>query len=284
MSRCRSERGAGVSQPIKLLVSDVDGTLVDKDKRLTAATTDAVARLVAAGVGFTVISARPRSGVQPLADTLGIDAPIAAFNGGLIFRRDGTIEEHHVLPREAAEQALALAADEPVDIWVFADDQWHASADQGVHAEHERVAANQEPVVTDDFSALVERVDKITFVSDDPPVLARLLERCKAAFGGLATIAQSQTYYLDVTATAANKGDGLIALADAFDVPIDAVAAIGDQFNDVPMLERAGTSIAMGNAPDGVRAVADHGTRANDQDGVAYAIDTIILPRKGNTE
>jgi Cof subfamily protein (haloacid dehalogenase superfamily) len=283
MSRCRNELPL-VTAPIRLLVSDVDGTLVDKEKHLTAATADAVRRLEEAGVGFTVISARPRSGVMPIADTLGIDAPIAAFNGGLIFRRDGTVDEHHVLPREAVEQALTLAEGEPVDTWFFADDQWFASADRGVHAEHERVAANQEPVVTTDFAPLAERVDKITFVSDDPPVLAALMARCKEAFGSLATIAQSQTYYLDITALQANKGDGLVALAAAFQVPLDATAAIGDQFNDVPMLERAGLSVAMGNAPDGVKAIAAHQTRANDQDGVAHAIDTIILPRKGESE
>ena len=77
---------------------------------------------------------------------------------------------------------------------------------------------------------------------------------------------------------------GLIALAAAFDQPLDAIAALGDQFNDVPMLERAGLSIAMGNAPDPVKARADHVTTANDADGVAHAIDTIILPRTGATE
>jgi Cof subfamily protein (haloacid dehalogenase superfamily) len=271
-----------MTSPIRLVVSDVDGTLVDKEKHLTPGVTDAVRRLAAAEVGFTIISARPRSGVMPLADTLGIDAPIAAFNGGLIFRRDGTVDEHHVLPRAVAEGVIALAQDEPVDIWVFADDQWHTTRDEGVHAEHERVAANQEPVVTADFAALLDRVDKVTLVSDEPPVLARLMERARAAHAGQATIAQSQTYYLDVTALEANKGDGLVALAAAFDVPLDATAAIGDQFNDVPMLERAGLSVAMGNAPEGVQAVADFVTEPNDRDGVAHAIDTIILPRKGH--
>ncbi|SEN25256.1 hypothetical protein SAMN05192583_2376 [Sphingomonas gellani] len=273
-----------MTQPIRLLVSDVDGTLVDKEKRLTPATADAVRRLEEEGVRFTLISARPQSGVMPLADTLGIDGPIAAFNGGLIFRRDGTVDSHHVLDAEVARTAMELAADEPADLWVFADGKWHASQAEGEHADRERLSANQEPVVCDDFTALADKVDKITFVSDDPPVLARLMDRCVAAFGGKATVVQSQTYYLDITALAANKGDGIVALSDAFDVPLEAVAAIGDQMNDVPMLEQAGLSIAMGNAPEAVRAVAGYGTRSNDADGVAYAIDTIILPRKGNGE
>ena len=80
--------------PIRLVVSDIDGTLVDKQKQLTPATAAAVLRLEDAGVGFTVISARPMSGIMPIAETLAIDAPMAAFNGGIIFRpTDFAIEQ-----------------------------------------------------------------------------------------------------------------------------------------------------------------------------------------------
>jgi len=266
---------------IRLVVSDIDGTLVDKQKQLTPDTTDAVRRLEEAGVGFTVISARPMSGIMPIADTLGIDDPMAAFNGGIIFRRDGSIAEHHLIDGGVVRGVMAIAADAPVDVWVFADDRWYASTDVGEHVAHERLASNQDPVVTQDFDELLDRADKVTFVSDDHAMLADLAERSRAAHGANATIAQSQVYYLDVTALAANKGDGLVALAKAFDQPLDAVAVLGDQYNDVPMLERAGLAIAMGNAPDPVKAIAHQVTAANDADGVAHAIDTIILPRTG---
>jgi Cof subfamily protein (haloacid dehalogenase superfamily) len=264
---------------IRLLVSDIDGTLVDQHKQLTAATIAAVKRLRDAGIGFTVISARPRSGMLPIAEALAIDAPMAAFNGGIVFRRDGRVESHVTIDETVARGMFDLVGDAQVDRWVFADDRWYASTDQGVHVEHERVASNQAPIVTGDFTGLLGHADKITLVSDDPAVLGPLAERAKAAFGDKATIAQSQTYYLDVTALAANKGDGVTALAAAFDVPLALVAAIGDQANDLPMLARAGFSIAMGNGPDAVRNAAQHVTLGNDQDGVAHAIDTLIAPR-----
>ncbi len=267
--------------PIRLVVSDIDGTLVDKQKQLTPATTDAVSRLEQAGIGFTVISARPMSGIMPIADTLGIDAPMAAFNGGIIFRRDGSIAEHHTIDGDVVRGVMAIAADAPVDIWVFADDRWYASTEVGHHVDSERVSSNQAPVIVGDFSNLYDRADKVTFVSDEAAMLAELADRCKAAHGEDATIAQSQVYYLDVTALAANKGDGLVALAKTFDQPLAAVAVLGDQFNDVPMLERAGLAIAMGNAPDPVKASAHQVTTGNDADGVAHAIDTIIFPRIG---
>ena len=269
--------------PIRLLVSDVDGTLVDKQKQLTAPTADAVRRLTAAGCGFTIISARPRSGMMPIADLLAIDAPMGAFNGGFVFHRDGRIDEHHVIDPEVARGVFALIGDAAVDRWVFADDRWYASTDQGEHVAHERLASNQAPVVQDSFEDLLDHADKITLVSDDPGLLADLHERCRAAYGDCATIAQSQTYYLDVTAREANKGDGIVALTAAMGVDLADTAAIGDQNNDLPMLSLAGYAVAMGNAPDNVQKAADAVSTANDADGVAHAIDTLIFPRIGAT-
>jgi Cof subfamily protein (haloacid dehalogenase superfamily) len=264
----------------RLLVSDVDGTLVDRNKRLTPGTVDAVARLHAAGVGFTIISARPRSGIMPLADELELDEPIGAFNGGIVFRRSGEVLEHHCIDPAAARAIWAMVGDAPVDRWVFANDRWYASTDQGLHVDPERVSSAQDPVIVDDFDALLDRADKITFVSDDPAMLGDLTKRLADAWGERATIAQSQTYYLDITAIAANKGAGIAALATSFGVPLEQTAAIGDQANDLPMLARAGLAIAMGNAPDAVKAHAHQVSKANDEDGVAWAIDHFII--KGN--
>ncbi|KQN90909.1 hydrolase Cof [Sphingomonas sp. Leaf231] len=267
--------------PIRLLVSDLDGTLVDRDKHLTPATIAAVDRLRAAGIGFTVISARPMSGIRPLLEPLGLDGDVAAFNGGIVFRRDGTIVSHVTLSPAVARGVVDMA--DGVDIWVFADDRWYASDGDGAHTQSERHSSAQEPVVVESFDNLLDHADKVTFVSDDEKRLHALYERVHAAFGERATVAQSQTYYLDVTAITANKGDGIAALANALDIDLADTVAIGDQANDLPMLARAGLSIAMGNAPDAVKAAAHETTRANDADGVAHAIDTIILPR-GDTE
>lgn len=264
------------AEAIRLVVSDVDGTLVDKQKRLAAATIEAVAKLRAAGIGFTIISARPRSGMMPIADTLAIDAPMGAFNGGTIFKRDGTVLCQHFIDRDVVQGVLALAEGVAVDTWVFAGDRWYASIDQGVHVEHERVASDQSPIVTGDFTPFHAIAEKITFVSDEPRVLAALHEQAQP-FGGRATIMQSQTYYLDVTALAANKGDGIALLAEAMNTPLSATCAIGDQANDVPMFARAGLSIAMGQGPAEVRAKANRVTAGNDADGVAKAITQIIL-------
>lgn len=161
--------------------------------------------------------------------------------------------------------------------WVFAAGRWHAAAGRGPHADPERKSSYQEPIVTSDFTPLYGDVDKLTFVSDDEPLLRGLREQALARFGGRATIVQSQTYYLDVTPLAGNKDDGLRVLADSRGIDLADTIAIGDRANDLAMLDRAGFGIVMGNAPDKVKACADAVTLSNDEDGVAHAIDTMIL-------
>lgn len=270
--------------PVRLVVSDVDGTLVDGDKKLTDGTIAAVKRLRDAGVAFTVISARPMSGIKPLLGPLALDADVGAFNGGVIFRRDGTIVSRHTIDAGVARGVVEMAADEQVDTWVFADDQWYATDGEGPHTASERVSSDQEPAVRADFDDLLDHADKITFVSDDADRLHAFYERARGRYCERATIAQSQTYYLDVTALEANKGDGVAALAAANGVDLSDTAVIGDQHNDLPMLTRAGLPIAMGNAPDDVKEQASEVTRSNDADGVAHAIDTIILPTLENSK
>ena len=269
-----------MSSKIRLVVSDVDGTLVNSDKELTEETVAAVAELRDAGIGFTIISARPRSGMMPIAERLDLDGAMGAFNGGLIFKRDGTVLEHHRIEPGIAAGIWDIIGDADVDRWVFADDKWHASNGTGLHARRERISSNQQPVITGDFSEVIERADKITFVSDDENLLRGLHEKIKPPYGDKATIVQSQTYYLDVTALEANKGAGIERLSAAMDTPMDSIAAFGDQANDLPMLQRAGVSVAMGNGAEAIREFAQHISRSNDEDGAAYAIRTIILGGK----
>ena len=283
MSRCRNERAAdenpGVSAPIKLVISDVDGTLVRHDKSLAEATIAAVKALADAGVPMTLVSARPPSGVLPLADRLGITLPIGAYNGGTLVQPTGVVVETHRIDRDIAGELLRLTRAAGADPWIFADGRWHITNLDNPHVPRERLSAGQEPVVRGDLTDLLDRVDKMVAVSDDAPLLAALQEHARQAAGAAATVALSQPYFLDMTAPQANKGDGVVALAKAAGVPLDQVAVLGDMPNDLPMFACAGFAVAMGQAPAAVRDAADAVSTSNDDDGVAHAIETILLPR-----
>jgi Cof subfamily protein (haloacid dehalogenase superfamily) len=266
-------------EPLRLLVSDVDGTLVTREKRLTPGVIAAIRGLKAAGVGFTLISARPPSGLLRLAETLEINLPMAAFNGATLFRRDGLVVERYTVNERAARGLLALIGRSPPDLWVFAGGQWWAENGDNPHLERECLASDQPPVFTHDLSPLLDQADKLTWVSDDHEQLAHLAALAQQAFGSHVTIARSQPYYLDVTAPEGNKGAGVAALARLAGVDLPSVAAIGDTQNDVAMFAKAGLSIAMGQASQELRANAACVTTSNEEDGVARAIERFILPR-----
>ena len=265
---------------IDLLVSDVDGTLARTDKRIGQRTVDAVARLRDSGVRFTIISARPARGMRYPIEALGVDEPVAAFNGGTIMNPDGGILSAHRLERSAALDVLALLRAQPTELWVFADDLWLTGEPDGPHAPRERRAIAVEPTVRTDFELYADRIDKIVAASDDHALLERLEDRIHATLGGAVHASRSQPYYLDVTGPDADKGHGLEELARAMGVPLERVAVIGDGHNDIPMFEKAGLAIAMGQAADQVKQAAAMVAADNDADGVADAIDRFIL-RKG---
>jgi Cof subfamily protein (haloacid dehalogenase superfamily) len=263
---------------LRLVISDIDGTLVRSDKSLSEGVVEAVKRLRAAGVIFSLISARPPSGMLWIAQRLGLKAPIGAFNGGTIVASDGTVQCAAHVPAPVAREVLALIDRPGVVPWVFARGVWHAARPDALHDPRERASANQEPVYGGDVAPLLDAVDKIVAVTDDMALMEEVEAQVGQAVGARATVVQSQAYYLDITALAANKGDGVASLARAYDVPLDQVAVIGDQRNDMAMFARAGLSIAMGQGPQAVREAATHVTASNDEDGVARAIDQILLP------
>jgi Cof subfamily protein (haloacid dehalogenase superfamily) len=264
--------------PIKLVISDVDGTLVRRDKTLSPEVIAAVSRLEEAGIPFTLISARPPSGMLWIAEKLKLTHPMGAFNGGTIVNPDGSIVSAERIDPAAAQTAIAMLAEAKVSLWLFADGKWYAQQGANTHMESERNSANAEPVMFDDPAEVAGPFDKIVGVSDDHDFLAALDTKVAAALGDKATVARSQVYYLDVTAPHANKGDGIVALAKTHGLGLEEVAVLGDQRNDLPMFARAGFSVAMGQGPDEVRAAATRTTLSNDQDGVAHAIDEILLP------
>lgn len=264
---------------IRLLISDIDGTLVRHDKTLSDGVVAAVGRARSAGLRVSLISARPPSGMLWIAEKLGLTGPIGAFNGGTIVQPDGTIvSAEHIAP-DLAARVLGLLDQPGITPWLFADGNWYAKTTENRNVPRERLAANVEPVIQDDFSTLCARADKIVGVSDDHDALAALEAKLAGELAGSATVVRSQPYYLDVTAPHGNKGAGVTALAAAYGVPLGEVAVFGDQNNDLAMFKVASFSVAMGQAPDNVRAAASAVAETNEEDGVADAIDRLILPR-----
>ena len=231
---------------IALIVSDVDGTLLTKDKTLTDGAKDAVRRLHEAGIGFTITSSRPTIGMRFLIEPLAITLPVGAFNGSSIVAPDLKPIEQHLIPASAVTRSIELLNEFGVDIWLFTDDKWLTRNGDGEYVPNEKRAIRADPTVIADFSPYLATACKIVGSSADPALLQRCELAMQQALGAQATAVRSQSYYLDGTPPGCDKGTFVEAMAKRRDISTAAVATIGDMQNDLAMFRKSGISVAMG--------------------------------------
>jgi Cof subfamily protein (haloacid dehalogenase superfamily) len=259
------------------LITDVDGTLVDDEKKLTSRATIAVAGLRASGIIFSIISSRPPRGLNPLLGALGITTPVGSFNGGMITAADLAIITEHLLSPAVARRTVDLLSAHGVQVWVFSGPDWLVRDPDGPYVELEQRTVGFRAKIVKDFEAPLDSAAKIVGVSEDFELLARCESDVRAALADEASVARSQPYYLDITHPLANKGVALSEIAKLLAVPLPEIAVVGDGGNDVAMFERSGLSIAMGNASAQVQQAANFVTDSNREEGFANAVERFIL-------
>jgi Cof subfamily protein (haloacid dehalogenase superfamily) len=266
------------SPRVKLMLADVDGTLVTQDKVLTDRAVDAVHKLHDAGVIFAITSGRPPRGMAMLIEPLDLRTPIAAFNGGLLVDRDMSVIEQRVLPEDLVVPVSDLMESFSLDVWLYSGADWYVPKADGPHVAREAWTVKFDPkIMKDGVHGLTESVAKLVGVSDDHDAVAKATEAAHDKFGDHLTAAASQPYYLDVTHPLANKGAVVKYLAERYKVEPDDIATIGDMPNDVLMFAHSGLSIAMGNASADVKRCARRVTTSNEDEGFANAVDRFIL-------
>jgi Cof subfamily protein (haloacid dehalogenase superfamily) len=261
---------------IKLLLADVDGTLVTPEKELTRAAIAATHRLHDAQIKLALTSGRPPRGMAMLLKPLALETPVAAFNGGLIVKPDMDPIEQKTLPEDLVAEIVKVMQ-ESVDVWIYQDADWIITDPDAPHVAKETSTVQFDAKVVDSLDGITENVEKITGVSDDHDLIARVEQDLKDRFGDRVTANRSQPYYVDVTHPEANKGGVVAWLAKHYEIDPSQIATIGDMPNDISMFTPSGLSIAMGQADDEVKDAATEVTASNDDEGFAKAIDTIIL-------
>ena len=268
--------------PIALLISDVDGTLVTKEKELPPSSVQAVRALSDAGIAFAITSSRPSFGLRMLIAPLAIKTPIGAFNGGLIVSPHGLEPiEGNPLPADVARRSIAFLRRRGIDIWFDTDRDWLVLDRNGPYVDYEIRTIQSAPteVATFDQAQTMNCCYKIVGVSRDFDALAQCERDLSVELGPSATVARSQRYYLDITHREANKGSVVRALSRLLSIPPQAIASIGDGRNDMPMFDASGLAIAMGNADEQVKARARFVAPSNEENGFASAVERWILPR-----
>jgi Cof subfamily protein (haloacid dehalogenase superfamily) len=263
---------------IRLLLADVDGTLVTGNKELTEAAKAAAAELHEAGVRLAITSGRPPRGMSMLIKPLNLQGAIAGFNGGVFVNPDLSVIESHTLDPATARQTLELLLDRKLDAWVYTADDWLIRDQNAPHVAREASTVKFDAKVVASFTdEHLARAVKIVGVSDDLKLMADTEKAAQRILGNTASAARSQPYYLDVTHPNANKGAVVTTLSRFYDIEPDQIATIGDMPNDVSMFRKSGFSIAMGNASDEVKSQASAVTDSNENDGFAKAVRKFIL-------
>jgi Cof subfamily protein (haloacid dehalogenase superfamily) len=278
---------------VKLVLADVDGTLVTREKVLTPRAIENVRALAAAGIAFAITSGRPPRGMQMFVEPLRLTTPLAAFNGGRFVGPDLALVEQHVLARSVVEPILAVIKAHQLDSWLYRGNDWFVRARHGPHVDREEWTVKFPPTVVPDFAPLMDEIVKIVGISDDLEAVARCEadivrqfsdevhckqttpqrdQTCPAVFA-----ARSQPYYVDVTHPQANKGAVVLTLAKMLKIEAGEIATLGDMPNDISMFKRSGLSIAMGQSSEEVKQAATFTTTSSEEEGFANAIERFIL-------
>lgn len=259
-----------------LLVTDVDGTLVRHDRTLAPSTIAAAHKLREAGVKLALVSSRPLGGLDALRGPLAIDTPCAGFNGALVRDAAGRIVAEHTIPEAACREAVSRLEQAGLDVWIFAGGEWLLKNEAAAYIPREQLSISMGWRVVSDFAPYLSAVHKVMGSSVDTARVAKATGELTAALGDAAAVLRSQDYYIDVTHPAANKGEAATTIAMLLGLDPARMACIGDMPNDLPMFAAAGLAIAMGNAPEAVKAHAQMVVSDNDSDGWAEAVTRLL--------
>jgi len=261
-----------------LLAVDLDGTLVEPRKPVRQAVIDAVNRAQAVGVRATIVTGRMYVGAKPFADALSLDGPIVLYQGAVLAdARTGRFEREVSMPNAVALRIYAAAKERGLHVQFYRDDKFYVENDNAYAQLYARTSGTQ-PVVVPSLPAEFAGRDstKVNVVTDPdktPEVLALMERVC----GPDAYVTRSNPEFVEMLNPAVDKGVALRLVAEGFGIPMDRVMAIGDSYNDLPLLRAAGFAVAMGSAPDELKAEADAVVGDVEHDGVAEAIERFVL-------
>ncbi|WP_282802462.1 sugar-phosphatase [Secundilactobacillus kimchicus] len=266
---------------IKLIAIDIDGTLVKDDKTLAQQTVDTVQQALQLGIKIVLCTGRPLTGVRDYLDQLGIDGDdqyVVTFNGAMAQTTAGKILAHHTLTLDEYIDLEAYARKMGIHFHMETSDYLYtANRDISPYTIAESFLVRM-PIryrstdeITDEFT-----ISKGMFI-DEPSKIDALIKAFSPELASRFYLVRSEPYFYEAMNKEASKGNAIADLGRLLDIRQSEIMAIGDQGNDLSMVQYAGVGVAMGNAIADVKAAAQHITKTNEENGVAYAISEWAL-------
>ena len=264
---------------IRMLISDVDGTLLNAACELSSETKKAVSRYRRAGLKFSLSSARPPYGLRRLIRELDLQSVCSGLNGAVIFHpQQGVLVEcalsHGTI--EAVRDQMQLRG---LDVWLYTRDEWFVPRINGAHVQHNAQSLATAPRLYKRLGDVANPILKIVGTSAELCRLTACELELQHALSGRISVTRSQPHYLDVTHPSVDKGTAAIVIATAEGVEMNEVAVVGDSAADIPMFRVAGLSVAMGQASGDIRQTAGEVTGTNEENGVALLIEHLLRSR-----
>ena len=267
---------------IGLVISDIDGTILDKDHQLDSRLKENLAILAQQGILFCLASARSPLGIRPIQEALGLEAPLVAYNGALIGQwQEGEFRVLQEIPIVEADVAALIGLIEhsfpAVSIGLYVGKDWYV-AQRNQWVELEASITGETPLVTDFEAFLAQKpvVHKFLLIGEEADI-TQLLAFLQEQDFPETSFYLSKANYLEITHQSVSKGHALALLADMQGLSMEGTLAFGDHFNDLSMLKAAGVGVAMGNAPQAVREAADAVTADNHHNGVSLYLERVLL-------
>lgn len=266
------------STAIRLVALDLDGTLVGEDLVVRPRVREAIAQALARGVVVTIVTGRMFAAARPFAQLLGITGPIVCYQGAAIFdvSTSTTLREVPVAP-DVTRTVLSWAHEHGVHAQCYAGDTLYVEEINRFSKRYTDIARVEPHVVPSLRAAFADRPTIKIVLVDDPDRSAQHIEALRALLGGRAYLTRSHVDFVEVIDPHVNKGEALAFVAERYGVPLDATLAVGDAWNDVPLLDAAAVGVAMGSGPPELLARADLVVGDVAHDGVAEAIERYVL-------
>jgi len=265
-----------INQMYKAVFIDMDGTLLQKDHTVSEVNKNAIQRLLDKGILVVPISARPLHGLLHITQKVLPDSmPVVSLNGGYIYHNSEIIFQADIsLPEVTKIHAELLLYD--VSVMYYSQMKWFATKSTSAIIKEQRitnVAIQIQPIEQTIASWNTENSgpNKILIVGD-PDLVIEVEQKLKSLYQDKLNVFKSQSSYLELMHLQASKTKAIQFLMNQYGILREEVIAIGDNYNDKEMIEYAGVGVAMGNAPEEIKMVADFVTDTNNNDGVAKAL------------
>ena len=268
----------------KMLVTDMDYTLLNKEKKVSDRNREALKKAIEKGVHMVVATGRIYTSARIYARLLGLDTPIIASNGAIIKDASKTIFKD-ILSQDTVREMLRLCHKYGIYCHFFTENTIYSEKLINVslrYTEWNKYMGEEDQVkirIVDDGEEIIEaaksEVLKAVVFDDDDEKIQKLRDGIMET--GIVSVSQSMKHNLEVMNKGVTKGNAVRILAQLYGINREEVIAIGDNENDISMIEYAGLGIAMGNAEECLKRAADHVTGDYQEDGVAEAIEKFIL-------